>query len=438
MLRLALPTSTRVLAPRFKVLFTTPVHRYTSNKDLGPPNQNIINKPNVQTQNPIHTTPSLFEIYQEKRLAQNPRKQVKNENLATSEAEQKSASNAVIRAIFGNIFVTSIKFTCAVVTGSAAMLAEGFHTLVDSINQGLLYFGMRQAQRAPDSRHQYGYGRVTYFWSLVSAMGMFWVGCGATSWHGIMMIFDPPTLIAYGYITPVVLAISLAVDGAVLLSVIRDIKENKPANMSLIQYAKRIKDPMLMAVLLEDIAACLGVVLASAGIAATVITGNPVFDGIASLCIGALMGGVSYALISMNKQYLTGQAVDSKIILQIQDIIIKRPSVEAIARVQSQWVGPYSFAYKAEIDFDGAYFAKILRQAGYEDQFLQVNEKEKLRELMSIYTEDVTKMVESEVADIESEIRALFPDASFIELEPSSAFSTMKSISAKFAKDDTH
>jgi zinc transporter 9 len=205
--------------------------------------------------------------------------------------------------------------------------------------------------------------------------------------------------------------------------------------MSLWQYIMRIKDPMLMTVLLEDIAACSGVILAAGGIGMTILTNNPIWDGVASLCIGGLMGLVSGALVTMNKRYLTGQAVDVKTVAHIHDIIMKRSSVEAIARVQSQWVGPYSFAYKAEIDFDGAYFAKSLREIGYEQKFLSLKDSKELRDLLNLYTEDVTKMVENEIRVIEAEIRATFPEAGFIELEPSSALATVKKISAQFATD---
>jgi hypothetical protein len=85
---------------------------------------------------------------------------------------------AVIRSIIGNTLITSLKFLAYATSGSAAMLSEGFHSLIDSINQGLLYFGLKQAKKQPDSMYQYGYGRAPYFWSLVSAMGIFWMGFG--------------------------------------------------------------------------------------------------------------------------------------------------------------------------------------------------------------------------------------------------------------------
>lgn len=304
---------------------------------------------------------------------------------------------------------------------------------MDSLNQGILYFGIRQAAKAPDSRHQYGYGRASYFWSLVSAMGVFWMGCCVTMYHGIASLVHPPEALDFGWLTAGVLIISFAIDGAVLMGVLKDIASTKPAGVSFLQHVKAIKDPFVVAVMLEgivkilkliffqDLAACTGVIIAMAGILATYFTGITAFDGMASIGIGVLLGLVSTTLVGINRRYLIGQAVEPEVEKDIYNMLKQRESIEHVYNIQSQWIGPQAFTIKVELDFDGSYFARQLQKQGYEDEFLMVGkDRVVLRALLARYTEDITKLVETEIDDIETQIRLKYPEAAFIEIEPSS------------------
>ena len=125
--------------------------------------------------------------------------------------------NAVMRALVGNTFITILKFAVYLRTGSAAMLSESIHTLVDSGNQAILLIGIRQLSNPSDKRHPYGYGRAAYFWGLVSALGMFWVGSGISLIHGVNELLHPPTvLVEPGWETWSTLGISFGIDGYVL------------------------------------------------------------------------------------------------------------------------------------------------------------------------------------------------------------------------------
>lgn len=227
---------------------------------------------------------------------------------------QTISRNAVIKAIVGNTFITAIKFMAYLTSGSAALLAETCHSLIDSLNQGLLYLGIKQSAKTPDQKYQYGYGRARYFYSLVSALGIWWIGSFSVMYNGIQtmihpppptsqMIHPPPSTSAvnlsdsttevvhhhhnplvsahelidkeswsyqflsnflpeqmvttmmchYGLVTPIVLLISFVIDGGVLTSVIKDLKEQKPDNVGIFTYLRTIQDPMVLAVLLEDI-----------------------------------------------------------------------------------------------------------------------------------------------------------------------------------------
>lgn len=257
-----------------------------------------------------------------------------------------SSKDVVVRAMIGNSAITVLKTLAWLKTGSSAMLSEAIHSLVDTGNQGLLILGLRQAAGVPDKKHQYGYGRAAYFWSLISALGIFWLGAGVTITHGVQSLLHPPEELVLSWEVWTVLGASFMIDGWVLRRAVQELMSTKPPGMSLYQHFRRIKDPFMMAVLLEDMSACTGVLMAVAGIGATHVTGNPLWDSIASISIGALLGGVAVTLIRLNQRYLLGQSVEPEIEKGIRELLLSRPSIDNVYAVQSQWVGPSTFSYK--------------------------------------------------------------------------------------------
>lgn len=257
-----------------------------------------------------------------------------------------SSKDVVVRAMIGNTAITVLKTLVWLKTGSSAMLSEAIHSLVDTGNQGILILGLRQAAGVPDKKHQYGYGRAAYFWSLISALGIFWLGAGVTITHGVQSLINPPEELFLSWEVWSVLGASFMIDGWVLRRAFKELSSTKPPGMSLFQHFRRIKDPFMMAVLLEDMSACTGVVMAACGIGATHITGNPLWDSVASISIGVLLGGVAVTLIRLNQKYLLGQSVEPEIEKGIRELLLSRPSIDNVYAVQSQWVGPSTFSYK--------------------------------------------------------------------------------------------
>lgn len=369
---------------------------------------------------PRHTT-YIMQSYAAKKLAPIVAQPVQ---MRKSSEGHISSETAVIRAGTGNILVTIVKAISYMMTGSAAMFAECVHSLVDSINQGLLYKGVRQARQMPDKKHQYGYGRAMYVWSMISATIMLWTGGFATIYHGVHQIVTPDTQLLLGWLTPAVLLISGAIDSYVFIPVLRDTMNSKPKGMSWYKHFFNMKDPMIAAVLFEDMAACLGVVIAFFGLSASYVTGNPLYDGLASISIGVLLGSTSLAMIAMNKRFLLGQAVDSEIEQGIKELLEQRISISRVSAVQSQWLSANRFIFKAELDFEGEYFANYLGQLCYNQMFKEVTKEKELTVLLNCYTEDVIRMMEEEIDSIEDEIRTKYPEAAYIELEPSSVYPT--------------
>jgi solute carrier family 30 (zinc transporter), member 9 len=305
-------------------------------------------------------------------------------------------------------------------SGSSAMLAEFIHSVVDCGNQALLLIGLRDSNLAADRSHQYGYGKSIYFWALVSALGTFFLGAGVSMTHAIGDLMNP-SLHQISWEVWTVLALSFCVDGYVLKQTIGEIIESKPNGVTYWNHILKLRDPATLAVLLEDGAACLGIVFAIAGIAASHYTGNPIFDGIAGVGISTLLGVMGITLVRVNHSFLLGQAVDREIVDDIGKILLNRRSIDSIRSVQSQWTGPETFSYKAEVDFDGTYLAAMLMPI-YQQEFIEIRDTmdDELQVLLALYAEDVMRTVEREVKQVEAQIRMKYPGAEYIELEPMS------------------
>ncbi|GMH54476.1 hypothetical protein TL16_g01681 [Triparma laevis f. inornata] len=280
-------------------------------------------------------------------------------NSVLSTKHSTRTTSTVRLALLGNLIITGSKFAAYSVSGSSAMLSESIHSLVDSGNQALLLIGLRDVGRLNDASHPYGYGKSIYFWSLVSALGTFWLGAGVSMTHSVQYLMNPGLEEVTWHVWGV-LGVSLVVDGWVLRKVVGQVMEDKPKEVGYFKHIMAIRDPATLAILLEDGAACTGVLIAGLGISLSHLTSNPIFDGLAGVGVSCLLAGMGFTLARLNQRFLLGQAVDSDIVQSINAIILERDSIDSVASVQSQWTGPYSFSYKAEIDVDGTFLAAKL------------------------------------------------------------------------------
>lgn len=250
--------------------------------------------------------------------------------------------------------------------------------------------------------------------------------------HAVGEIMEPSLSVITNEVWAV-LVMSFCVDGYVLWKTVSEIQSEKPNDLSFWQYTQKIRDPATLAVLLEDGAACLGIVIAIAGIGASHATANPIFDGMAGVGISCLLGGIGLALVRVNHRFLIGQGVEREMLDGIEKIIRSRSSIDHVSSIQSQWTGPETFSFKAEIDFDGTYLSALLMPR-YQSEFnkADINSEGELQLLMSWYAEDVIRAIEREVRHIEAMIRQKYPGAEYIELEPMSKYADKMAIDDSF------
>lgn len=356
---------------------------------------------------------------------------IEQNNYIQNQKHLEAQITTVRRALGGNVLIASSKLLAYLHSGSSALLSEFIHSVVDCGNQSLLLVGLRDAGNDADRAHPYGYGKSIYFWALVSALGTFFLGAGVSMTQSLPLLLQGGDLHEVTWHVWGVLGFSFVVDGYVLTKTFMEVQKDKPDDKSIWRHIWTLRDPATLAILLEDGAACLGVVMAIGGIAATQAFDMPFYDALAGVGISSLLATMGIVLVRVNHRFLLGQAVDKETRLGIERILLNRRSIDNVHSVQSQWTGPETFSYKAEVDFDGTFLAAKLIPR-YQKEFAEASDSldQNLRVLLSWYAEDVMRTVEREVRSIEAEIRKEYPGAQYIELEP------MSKDSDRYAIDD--
>jgi cation diffusion facilitator family transporter len=256
---------------------------------------------------------------------------------------------AVWAALVGNVLVAAAKFAAAAITGSAAMLSEAVHSLVDTINEVLLLYGIARSSRPADRDHPLGYARELYFWSFVVALLIFAVGAGVSAYQGIQRLLQPQPIEYPGAIY-LVLLVSLIFEGGSWMVGARAFSKAK-RNLGWWDAFRQSKDPPAFIVVFEDTAAIAGILVAAAGTTAAILTGDTRWDGVASLAIALILAGVAALLAQESKDLLIGERADPVLSDAIIRIAAKMPGVcnaNSIATVQ---LAPNSIVVYLSLDF---------------------------------------------------------------------------------------
>ena len=259
---------------------------------------------------------------------------------------------AIIAALVANLAIAIVKFIAAAFTGSSSMLSEGIHSLVDTGNQMLLILGIRKSRKAPDAAHPFGHGKEFYFWTLIVAVLLFALGGGMSFYEGIVHLQHPKPIENAGW-NYAVLGLAVVFETSAWLMAYKELRKGRfLKKVSLFRAIRESKDPASFAVLFEDTAAVSGLVIAGVGTFLSVQLNDPVYDGIASLFIGAILAVVAVLLARESRGLLIGESAHPELIKGLNELLKNDEAVLAHNPPLSMHMGPHEVLLALEIDFE--------------------------------------------------------------------------------------
>jgi cation diffusion facilitator family transporter len=264
-------------------------------------------------------------------------------------AEELTSKHVIYAALAANLLIAATKAGAAFWTGSSSMMSEALHSLVDSTNEVLLLYGQHRASRRPDAEHPWGHGRELYFWSFIVALLIFAVGSGVSLYQGIEQLIDPHPL-ERPWLNYTVLAFALIFEGASWAISLKQFRRNR-GRLTLYEAFRRSKDPPSFMVLFEDSAALLGILIAACGTFAATHFQKPEFDGVASLLIGLVLGGVAMLLARESKSLLIGESAGGELTHSVKEIAAKNPAVLRVNGMLTAQLAPDQIVVALSLEF---------------------------------------------------------------------------------------
>lgn len=273
-----------------------------------------------------------------------------------------SGSKKVIyAALIGNGLIAISKFIGSAITGSSAMLSEGIHSVVDTGNQLLLLLGLKRAKKPADKDYPFGHGKEIYFWSFVVAIMIFAVGSGISIYEGIHGIMDPHP-VTNPMINYIILGLAIVFELGAWYFAWKEFRKVQH-DRTFFSTVRGSKDPTTFVVLFEDSAALLGLVVALIGIWLGQVTGIHMFDGIASVIIGIILGLTAAWLAYETKGLLIGESADPEIVQEIASITNDYPEIIVVNETLTMHMGPEYILVNVSVDFDNTMDAESIEKA---------------------------------------------------------------------------
>lgn len=255
---------------------------------------------------------------------------------------------AVIAALFANLGIAIAKLVAFAITRSSSMLAESVHSLADSGNQGLLLYGASQGQKKATSEHPFGYGAARYFWSFVVAVVLFTVGGAFALYEGYHKLRHPPHHVESYTVAIVVLVVAIVLEAFSLRTAVRETKPHLNGR-SYWRFVKEAKTAELPVVLMEDVAAMLGLVVALLGVSLSATTHDPVWDALGTVTIGVLLVVVAVILAIEMHSLLIGEAATAEEIAKIEQALVAVPDFERVIHLRTMHLGPDELLVAAKV-----------------------------------------------------------------------------------------
>jgi cation diffusion facilitator family transporter len=271
------------------------------------------------------------------------------------------SKTAIIAAVCGNFAVAVTKFIAAGFSGSAAMVSEGIHSVVDTGNGILLLLGLKTSKRPADEEHPFGHGLDLYFWTLIVSLLIFGVGGGVSIYEGVTHVLNPSPVEQSPWIY-IALGGGVLFEGIAWMFALKGFS-SAMGERSVWQTIKRTKDPTIFAVLFEDSAALLGLVVAFLGIYFGHLLGMPILDAVASIVIGVILMVVASVLAWESRKLMLGESAEQETVGSIQSIARQDPAVEHARRPLTMHFGPHEILVNLDVEFRKALSAGEVTQA---------------------------------------------------------------------------
>jgi cation diffusion facilitator family transporter len=267
-----------------------------------------------------------------------------------SRSEEQGTKRTVYAALAANLLIAVSKVIAGFVSGSSAMLAEGVHSVADTVNQGFLLVGLRTSKRAPDEEHPFGHGQDQFFWSFLVAVLIFFAGGGFAIYQGITSILGEPVDHGSFLINYLVLGGAFVFEGSALTISTREFRRAARAEgRPFWEHFKTTPNITMKVPLYEDAAALTGLVIAAGGLLLLQLTGNYIFDGLASICIGLLLLFVAWELGTDSRRLLIGEAILPEDRRRVREVMLSFPEVTEVLRLLTMYLAPDSVLVTAEI-----------------------------------------------------------------------------------------
>ncbi|MBI5147785.1 MAG: cation diffusion facilitator family transporter [Parcubacteria group bacterium] len=322
----------------------------------------------------------------------------------------------VLLALLGNGFITALKFAGFLVSGSSVIFSEAIHSFADTANQALLMIGLKRSVKKPSEDFIYGHGRERFLWALISACGIFFLGAGVNVYRGVEALIHPEK-VTIGPLIFVILAVVLIIESFTLLIAWRELKR-KSAAADIFKILKE-GDPLSLAVVYEDGAAVLGVLIAASSIIAALLTGRLYWDAVGSIIIGVLLGIVAVVLINKNREYLIVKSIPDELKEKIVEIMEGDPAIEKVLDFKSAVLDIGSYRVKCEIEFNGPALMKEIRKNKIlknEYKIIQ-NDYDEFVKFCVDYADLIPRLMGKRIDEIEKKIKEAVPGVRHVDIE---------------------
>lgn len=265
---------------------------------------------------------------------------------------QEGSKKAVIAAFLANSGLAIAKFVGFFITGASSMLAEGVHSVADSGNQGLLLLGASRARLPQTAVHPFGYGRERYFWAFVVSLVIFLLGGVFAIYEGVHKLRDPEP-ISSPLVGVGILTFGVVLEGWSFFTAVKEARVQR-GDQSWWSFIRTTKAAELPVILLEDLGALLGLILALLGIGLAILLGDPRFDAIGSISIGVLLTVIAALLSIEMRSLLVGESASPRVLDQIVDALSAGEHVKKVIHMRTSHLAPDELLVAAKVEFTGS------------------------------------------------------------------------------------